>query len=873
MSGNLWTEEQFNCPVCLDLPNEPVTIPCGHSYCMGCIKDYWSKDNPRSPGVYSCPQCRQTFCPKPSLSRNTMLAEAVEQLRKGALTTSARESIRSAHRANTMGRAKGSSRSGGVSRLPAMAVPCDMCHGAGDQRAAVKSCLVCMASYCEAHLKPHQTKAELKKHELIAPTGKLAQKICTEHKYLQEFYCRQCQIFVCWLCTSNQHKDHETTSTKAERTERQKELAEVQTENHQRLKEREGELKDMKKMLEATKRSADRVHDDTETVLSELQRSVERLQELVEGVMNQAGQEKVSEAQDVVNKLEAEISELKRRDKDMKEVFRCEDNIHFLETCESLCSPFECNDLSCVVANPEATFEPVREAILNLRERVEDMCNVELGKITKTVNDTTLFTLGDKAKKNGVQKTGGFRSLFSGLGSKTTTTNNNRPAAPTPTVSVAVRGPNSRGVGLRSQDVRSREEPRADRDRPRREEREPAREAAPRPSTRSSPTQRRKKPARNSPTQSRRETRRRSPSPTPSRREPASPSPTPSRREPASPSPTPSRREPASPSPTPSRREPARPSPTPSRRETPRPEPTTTPTPGAVTQATPASGAFSRMGSIASLFRSHRRATPAPGPVNNNTGGVDPWGMGALTESQPEVNTSLFLDPPTPDPIMNQMPAFPALREIDISSIQAPEPRSREEFLQYACTLTLDTRTAHRRLTLSESNTKATLQGARQPYPDCPQRFDGWTQVLCQAPLSAQRCYWEVDWRGRGSSMGVAYGALSRKGADARAGFGYNAQSWSLELSDTCCTAMHDNEKRDIPVTYSPRLGLFLDLNAGTLAFYSVAESMAHLHTFRANFTQPLYAAFGVGSGVGVGLDFALGQFSQTSDSIKICPM
>uniref|UniRef100_A0A8C8LNE3 Uncharacterized protein n=1 Tax=Oncorhynchus tshawytscha TaxID=74940 RepID=A0A8C8LNE3_ONCTS len=445
MSGNLWTEEQFNCPVCLDLPNEPVTIPCGHSYCMGCIKDYWSKDNPRSPGVYSCPQCRQTFCPKPSLSRNTMLAEAVEQLRKGALTTSARESIRSAHRANTMGRAKGGSRGGGVSRLPAMAVPCDMCHGAGDQQAAVKSCLVCMASYCEAHLKPHQTKAELKKHELIAPTGKLAQKICTEHKYLQEFYCRQCQMFVCWLCTSNQHKDHETTSTKAERTERQKELAEVQTENHQRLKEREGELKDMKKMLEATKRSADRVHDDTETVLSELQRSVERLQELVEGVMNQAGQEKVSEAQDVVDKLEAEISELKRRDKDMKEVFRCEDNIHFLETCESLCSPFECNDLSCVVANPEATFEPVREAILNLRERVEDMCNVELGKITKTVNDTTLFTLGDKAKKNGVQKTGGFRSLFSGLGSKPTTTNNNRPAAPTPTVSVAVRGPNSRG--------------------------------------------------------------------------------------------------------------------------------------------------------------------------------------------------------------------------------------------------------------------------------------------------------------------------------------------------------------------------------------------------------------------------------------------
>uniref|UniRef100_A0A3B4FRD0 RING-type domain-containing protein n=1 Tax=Pundamilia nyererei TaxID=303518 RepID=A0A3B4FRD0_9CICH len=74
MSWKQNLKEQFNCPVCLDLPNDPVTIPCGHSYCMACIKDYWTKDDPK--GIYSCPQCRQTFCPKPSLSRNTMLAEA-----------------------------------------------------------------------------------------------------------------------------------------------------------------------------------------------------------------------------------------------------------------------------------------------------------------------------------------------------------------------------------------------------------------------------------------------------------------------------------------------------------------------------------------------------------------------------------------------------------------------------------------------------------------------------------------------------------------------------------------------------------------------------------------------------------------------------
>lgn len=211
MSAKLWTEEQFNCPVCLDLPNDPVTIPCGHSYCMACIKDYWSKDDPK--GIYSCPQCRQTFCPKPSLSRNTMLAEAVEQLRKGNLKSDVRDSIRSARGVSS----SSSSRSKG--KLSSAAVPCDMCKG--EERAAVKSCLVCMSSYCEAHLKPHQTKKALKQHELIAPTSNLADKICTQHKYLQELFCRQCKVFVCWLCTSNQHKGHDCVSTKAERLERQ----------------------------------------------------------------------------------------------------------------------------------------------------------------------------------------------------------------------------------------------------------------------------------------------------------------------------------------------------------------------------------------------------------------------------------------------------------------------------------------------------------------------------------------------------------------------------------------------------------------------------------------------------------------------------
>ncbi|XP_041834492.1 E3 ubiquitin/ISG15 ligase TRIM25 [Melanotaenia boesemani] len=807
MSAKLWTEEQFNCPVCLDLPNDPVTIPCGHSYCMACIKDFWSKDDPK--GIYSCPQCRQTFCPKPSLSRNTMLAEAVEQLRKGALKSEVRESIRSARGVSSSSRSK--------AKLASSAVLCDMCKG--EQRAAVKSCLVCMSSYCEGHLKPHQTKKSLKQHELIPPTGNLAEKICTQHKYLQEFFCRQCKMFVCWLCTSSHHKEHECVSTKVERLERQKVLSEIQTENQQRLKDREQELKDLKKMMETVKHSSDRVHNDGENVLGELVRSVERLQELLEEVLDQASLEKMGQAQEVADNLEAEIKERKRRDTEMKELASCEDHIYYLQTCESMCAPLETGDLPAVHVNPDASFEPVHDTIVALRDRVEDLCNQELSKITKQVNDTILFTLG-ASNRSGGQK-GGIFKLFSGLGSRNP---NSRLPASTPSISVGVRSTDRQGIGLRSHDVRGRDSPR-DRgntsslrpgNRRRREDREAARETNSRPS------------------------------PTPSRRESPSLWSRSSQSQPASNAAT---TPPVTPAPAPA---------------------TPTPAPAATSAST---GPFSRMASISSLFRSHRRGTSQASPANNaQPAGGNPWGMAAVSETPTEVNPGLFLDTPTPES-MNHAPVFPALREINIDSIQAPEPRTRDEFLQYSVSLTLDPNTAHRRLVLSEGDTKATLQGAAQPYPDTPQRFDGWTQVMCQSPLYAQRCYWEVEWRGRGSSLGVVYGALNRKGSDAKSGLGYNAQSWTLELSDTCCLAMHDNEKKDIPVTYSPRLGVYLDLSVGTLAFYSVADNMTHLHTFRANFTQPLYAAFGVGSGVGVGLDFALGQFTSSADSIKICPL
>uniref|UniRef100_A0A8C1L2M6 RING-type domain-containing protein n=1 Tax=Cyprinus carpio TaxID=7962 RepID=A0A8C1L2M6_CYPCA len=80
---NLFSQDEFLCPMCLDFLKDPVTIQCGHSYCMSCITDCWDEEDEKR--VYSCPQCRQTFSPRPALARNTILAEMVEKLKKTKL--------------------------------------------------------------------------------------------------------------------------------------------------------------------------------------------------------------------------------------------------------------------------------------------------------------------------------------------------------------------------------------------------------------------------------------------------------------------------------------------------------------------------------------------------------------------------------------------------------------------------------------------------------------------------------------------------------------------------------------------------------------------------------------------------------------------
>ncbi|XP_035281161.1 protein NLRC3-like isoform X4 [Anguilla anguilla] len=174
------------------------------------------------------------------------------------------------------------------------------------------------------------------------------------------------------------------------------------------------------------------------------------------------------------------------------------------------------------------------------------------------------------------------------------------------------------------------------------------------------------------------------------------------------------------------------------------------------------------------------------------------------------------------------------------------ESRNKPGLRKYACQLTLDPNTTNRNLCLSEGDRTMELATEEQPYPDHPERFDPSPQVLCREGLSG-RCYWEVEWKGRGADIGVAYKSISRKGLGKECELGQNENSWILYYNKFQYSACHRDKNTNIPASPFPshRVGVYLDWSAGTLSFYSISsDSVIPLHVFFTKFTEPLYPGF-----------------------------
>ncbi|XP_052473749.1 tripartite motif-containing protein 16-like isoform X2 [Carassius gibelio] len=353
-------QNEFMCPVCLDLLKDPVTIQCGHSYCKICITDCWDQEDHM--GFYSCPQCRQTFSPRPDLSRNTMLAEVVEKLKK------------------TKPPADCDAGDGDVQ--------CDVCTGRKFK--AVKSCLMCLESYCQTHFDRHEEFHSRKPHRVIEATGRLQEMICQKHEKLLEVFCRTDQKCICVLCTMDEHKNHDTVSAAAQRTEKQKQLKETQKTLQQRIQQREKDLQQLRETVESHKRSAQTAVEDSERIFTELIRSIERSRSELIRLIRDQEKTAVSRAEERLERLEQEINDLRRRDAELEQLSHTQDHIQFLQSFQSLSAPPESTDENNDPYISLYTFDALRESVLQLRDKLEDFCKEELKKISDRVTFTNI---------------------------------------------------------------------------------------------------------------------------------------------------------------------------------------------------------------------------------------------------------------------------------------------------------------------------------------------------------------------------------------------------------------------------------------------------------------------------------------------------
>ncbi|XP_053087701.1 E3 ubiquitin/ISG15 ligase TRIM25-like [Pangasianodon hypophthalmus] len=359
ISADQFSVDQFSCPVCLDLLKDPVTIPCGHSFCKVCINGCWDQEDQK--GVYSCPQCRDTFTPRPVLRRNNMLAEVVEKLKKTELQAAS----------------------------PAYCyagpgdVECDFCTGR--KHKAVKSCLMCLTSFCESHLKPHLDVPALKKHTLIEASAKLQEKICSQHNKLIEIYCCTDQTCICYLCMMDNHKGHDTVTAAAERAEKQNELKEEQMKSQQRIQEKQKKVQELKQAVNTIKLSAQTAVEDSERIFTELISYMEKKRSEATELIRAQEKAELSRAERLLEQLEQEIADLQRRVTELEQLSHTHDHIHFLQVLASgRQSPQRDRPnfhTSSITVHQHLSFDGVRNSLSDLKKRLEEFCEKEFNKI------------------------------------------------------------------------------------------------------------------------------------------------------------------------------------------------------------------------------------------------------------------------------------------------------------------------------------------------------------------------------------------------------------------------------------------------------------------------------------------------------------
>ncbi|XP_073692800.1 E3 ubiquitin-protein ligase TRIM39-like [Garra rufa] len=329
--------EELQCSVCLDVFTDPVTIPCGHNFCKSCLNQCWEKSQ-----NCICPFCKETFSKRPDLNINTALRQVAQLFKK-------KPSV--------------------VNQCSKSDVLCDVCDKR--KKKALKSCLLCQASFCETHLEFHH-KVYLKKHKLMDPVRNMKDYICQKHKRPLELFCRDDQMRVCVFCTHRDHKTHNTVTLDEESKMKKARLMKTKKDVQQMILDRIRKIQDIEYFAELRQKSTDRVKAADVELFSDLMRSIERCQAELLEMMEEKQKAAQKRDEELIQELQQEITELKMRNTELDHLLRTEDHFQLLQIDPSLCSPPDTRNWPEISMNTDVSVETLRRALTQLQETLDE---------------------------------------------------------------------------------------------------------------------------------------------------------------------------------------------------------------------------------------------------------------------------------------------------------------------------------------------------------------------------------------------------------------------------------------------------------------------------------------------------------------------
>ncbi|XP_035414726.1 E3 ubiquitin-protein ligase TRIM47 [Cygnus atratus] len=400
----------FGCPICLDILKDPVTVPCGHNFCQGCLGKLRGRTGPPDGGgggaaaggaaAARCPLCQEPFPAALRLRKNRALCEVLPLLGAAGPATSPVEAGPSPPGAGSPPLTAPSPlmAPGAEEERPErgeekeekkeeeedeeegeQGVLCDVCPE-GARAAAARSCLVCLASFCGAHLEPHRRAPAFRSHRLVAPLRRLEEGLCPRHLQPFDGFCRAEQTCVCPRCRAHEHRAHDVVPLERERELKEAQQAKFLSNVENELEELAVTITQTKKMVELIKGVATKEKERVEKLFAEASEVLATFQKEVAGFIEDGERSMLGEAELDLRWKEERRAKLAQCKQNLQNV-PSKNTIYFLQEFQALKIAMEDNLSPAPSFQNELNFTKCTQAVCAVKDMLSAVCKKQWDRL------------------------------------------------------------------------------------------------------------------------------------------------------------------------------------------------------------------------------------------------------------------------------------------------------------------------------------------------------------------------------------------------------------------------------------------------------------------------------------------------------------